>query len=219
MLPCWSMARRPSVADSARTMSTVQSLIAELDEVLLKAPYEQLLSILRRVTDLFVERVETYTNDHVAVFDEVMGRLVGKAERPALVELSGRLAPVEKAPMNVIDRLARHDDIAISGPILLKSSALKDQTLAAIAKEKSEKHLSAIAGREQLGESVTDVLVDRCSSELACKVTGNKGAHLSEIGFVKLINRAKGDKVLAAAIETRTDLPPELQPFLKLTLS
>jgi uncharacterized protein (DUF2336 family) len=200
-------------------MSTVQSLIAELDEVLLRAPYEQLVSILQRVTDLFVERAETYSNDHVAVFDEVMSRLLGKAGRPALVELSSKLASVCKAPANVIDRLARHDDIAISGPVLLQSSAVSERTLAAVAKEKGEKHLSAIAGREQLGESVTDVLVDRCNSELACKMTENKGAHLSEIGFVKLINRAKGDKILAAAIESRTDLPPELEPFLKLTLS
>ena len=200
-------------------MSSVQSLIAELDEVLLKASNEQLLTILRRVTDLFIERAATYANDHVAVFDEVLGRLVGKAERPALAELSSKLAPVGNAPANVIDRLARHDDIAISGPVLSKSNAVSERTLASVAKEKSEKHLSAIAGREQIDETVTDVLVDRCNSELACKVTSNKGAHLSEIGFVKLINRAKGDKILAAAIEGRSDLPPELEPFLKLTLS
>jgi uncharacterized protein (DUF2336 family) len=200
-------------------MSTVQSLIAELDEVLLKASRTQLMSILQRVTDLFVERAETYSNDHVAVFDEVLGRLVGKAERPELIELSDRLAPVGNAPTNVVDHLARHDDIAISGPILLKSNAVKDQTLAAVAKEKSEKHLSAIASREQIGEVVTDVLVDRCSAQTAFKVTGNKGAHLSELGFVKLINRAKDDKALASAIESRSDLPPELQPFLKLALA
>ena len=200
-------------------MSTVQSLIAELDEVLLKASRTQLMSILQRVTDLFVERAETYSNDHVAVFDEVLGRLVGKAERPELIELSDRLAPVGNAPTNVVDHLARHDDIAISGPILLKSSAVKDQTLAAVAKEKSEKHLSAIASREQIGEVVTDVLVDRCSAQTAFKVTGNKGAHLSELGFVKLINRAKDDKALASAIKSRSDLPPELQPFLKLALA
>ena len=66
---------------------------------------------------------------------------------------------------------------------------------------------------------MTDVLVGRCTVETARKVTENKGASLSEVGFVKLINRAKNDKALATAIESRTDLPPELQPFLKLTLA
>jgi hypothetical protein len=66
---------------------------------------------------------------------------------------------------------------------------------------------------------VTEVLVGRCTVETARKVADNKGASLSEVGFVKLINRAKNDKALAAAIEGRGDMPPELEPFLKLTLA
>ena len=34
-----------------------------------------------------------------------------------------------------------------------------------------------------------------------------------------MIGLAKTDKVLATAISTRTDMPPELEPFLKLTLA
>jgi hypothetical protein len=37
-------------------------------------------------------------------------------------------------------------------------------------------------------------------------------------GAVQFHFLAKTDKALAAAIATRTDLPPELEPFLKLTL-
>lgn len=203
-------------------MSESQSLIAELDATLSKASSAQQLTVLRRVTDLFLDRAETYSNDHVAVFDDVMGWLVNKiekAERPALAELSGKLAPVDNAPVNVIGRLARHEDIAISGPVLQKSNVVTDQVLAEVAGAKGERHLAAIAGRPLISESVTDVLVGRCTSETARMVTDNRGACLSEIGFVKLINRAKSDKALAAAIESRTDLPPELQPFLKLALA
>ena len=57
-------------------------------------------------------------------FDDVIGRLIDKVDRLALTELSGRLASVANAPVNVIDRLARHDDIAIAGPILQKSSVV-----------------------------------------------------------------------------------------------
>ena len=203
-------------------MSESQSLIAQLDATLSKASSAQQLTVLRRVTDLFLDRADTYSNDHVAVFDDVIGWLVErveKAERPALAELSGKLAPVGNAPVNVINRLARHDDIAISGPVLQKSNVVTDQALADVAGAKGEKHLAVIASRPLISESVTDVLVGRCTAETARKVTGNKGASLSEIGFVKLINRAKTDKALAAAIEGRTDLPPELQPFLQLALS
>ncbi len=39
---------------------------------------------------------------------------------------------------------------------------------------------------------------------------GNDGTRFCELGFVKLINAAKSEKVLAAAIEVRPDVPSEL---------
>ena len=199
-------------------MSESRLLIAELDTTLQRASSSQHLTMLRGVTDLFVNGAEAFADEHVAVFDDVISRLIDKADRPALAELSGRLAPIDNAPANVIDRLARHEDIAIAGPILQKCN-VKDQTLVEVAGSKGEKHLAAIAARPQISETVTDVLVGRCTVETARKVTDNKGASLSEVGFVKLINRAKNDKGLATAIESRGDMPPELEPFLKLTLA
>jgi uncharacterized protein (DUF2336 family) len=204
--------------DGPIKMSESRLLIAELDSTLQRASSSQHLTMLRGVTDLFINSAEMFSDEHVAIFDDVIGRLIDKADRQALAELSNRLAPVDNAPRSVIDRLARHEDIAIAGPVLQKSK-VKDLTLVEVAGSKGEKHLAAIASRPQLSEAVTDVLVGRCTLETARKVTDNKGASLSEVGFVKLINRAKGDKALAAAIEGRTDLPPELQPFLRLTLA
>jgi uncharacterized protein (DUF2336 family) len=204
--------------DKPIKMSEARLLIMELDSTLQRASSSQHLTILRGVTDLFVNGAEAFAAEHVTIFDDVIGRLIDKADRTALAELSSRLAPIDNAPANVVDRLARHEDIAIAGPLLQKSS-VKDLTLVEVAGSKGEKHLAAIAARPQISEAVTDVLVGRCTLETARKVTDNKGASLSEVGFVKLINRAKGDKALAAAIEARTDLPPELQPFLKLTLA
>jgi uncharacterized protein (DUF2336 family) len=199
-------------------MSESRLLIAELDSTLQRASSSQHLSMLRGVTDLFINGAGLFADEHVAVFDDVISRLIEKVDRQALAELSSRLVSVDNAPANVIDRLARHDDIAIAGPILQKSK-VTDLTLVEVAGSRGEKHLAAIASRPEISEAVTDVLVGRCTVETARKVTDNKGASLSEVGFVKLINRAKNDKALATAIESRADLPPELQPFLKLTLA
>ncbi len=200
-------------------MPETRSLIVELDAALSKASDSQHLTILRRVTDLFLNGSQTFSDDQVAIFDDVINRLIEKTEQPALIELSARLAPVSNAPVNVVARLASNDDIAVSSPILEKSDMLTDQTLAEIAGTKSQKHLAAIAGRTRIRESVTDILVHRGNSEIAHKVTANQGVRLSELGFVKLIQRAKNDKALAAAIANRTDMPPELEPFLKLALA
>jgi uncharacterized protein (DUF2336 family) len=176
-------------------------LIAELDTALSKASDSRHQAILRSVTDLFLDGPEKFSGDHVAVFDDVIIRLIEKTGRPALIELSARLAPVGNAPVNVVVRLSHDDNIAVSGPVLEKSNVLTDETLAEIAKTKSQQHLAAIAGRTQVGETVTDALVERGNSEVACKVTGNRGARFSEPGFVNLVKRAKNDKTLAAAVE------------------
>lgn len=194
-------------------------LIAELDARLNKASRLDQSTILRRLTDLFVEGAGTFSDDQVALFDDVIGRLVKTADHRTLADLSGRLANIDNAPMTVIDWLARHDDVTIAGPVLQNSTIVTNTTLLEIACTRNERHLLAIAGRSVIGTAVSDILVDRGSSETARKIVDNKGATFSELGFVKLINRARSDKALAAAIERRADLPPELEPFLKLALA
>ena len=74
------------------------------------------------------------SDDHVAVFDELMTRLIEHIERQALIELSGKLAPVSRAPANVIGLLSNNDDIEVAGPVLEQSSVLDDGDLIAIAR-------------------------------------------------------------------------------------
>ena len=118
--------------------SEARSLIDELDAVLNKASESQHLAILRRVTDLFLDGSKSFTDEHVAVFDEVIGRLIEKTAHPALIKLSANLAAVGKAPVNVVVSLASEDDIAVSGPVLENSSALSDQALVEIAGKKAK---------------------------------------------------------------------------------
>lgn len=166
--------------------------------------------MLRKITDLFLADVNSYSDDHIGIFDDVMSRLIEKIERQALIELSGRLAPAERAPVNVIGRLSRDDDIEISGPILEKSKVLTDRDLIEIATTKSQAHLSAIAGRKELNEPVTDILIDRGNSDVTRKVTSNAGARFSRFGLTKAVARAEGDEFLALTIANRADLPAEL---------
>lgn len=198
--------------------TATQSLILELDAALSKASNFRQLQILRRVTDLFILGADSYSEDQVAIFDDVITRLIEKMDQRSLGELSARLAEVTNPPRGVVAQLSGSDNIAISGPALEKSEGLSDEALVSIATSKSQKHLKAIAGRPALSEVVTDVLVERGDPEVSRRVSANLGARLSEMGFVKLINRAKKDRSLADAISSRDDLPPELVPFLKLAM-
>ncbi len=196
-----------------------QSLITELDATLRKIPDARQLVILQRVTDLFLVGAEGYTDEQIAIFDDVICRLIENIGQPALVELSDRLSSAGKGPGNTLARLSSSDDIAVSGPTLARSIALTDKELVAIAGKKGQRQLAAIAGRPKISEVVTDVLVERGNAEVSLKVSRNPGARISETGFVKLINKAKKDRELASAIARRNDLPEELVPFLQLALN
>jgi hypothetical protein len=166
--------------------------------------------MLRRVTDLFIANVDTCSDDQINVFDELMEQLAEKIERESLIELSGKLAPLHKAPGNIVHRLSRHDDIEIAQPMLEQSVVLSETFLVEIAKTKSQAHLAAIAGRPSIPENVTDVLVDRGDLVVARKVTANSGAKFSAMGHTKVASRAQQDEQLAEAFMRRADIPPEL---------
>jgi uncharacterized protein (DUF2336 family) len=191
-------------------MIQAQARFPELDPIMAEGSGSQRFTILQKITDLFLADVDSYSDAHVGIFDDVMSRLIEKIERQALIELSGRLAPVDRAPINVIGRLSHDDDIEISGPILENSRVLTDRDLVEIAETKSQAHLSAIAGRTQLNEPVTDVLINRGNSEVARKVTANDGARFSRFGLSKAVKRAEEDESLVDVIANRLDLPVDL---------
>lgn len=191
-------------------MSDAHRLFEELEATLTNGAGQQRFTILRKITDLFLAEVDSYSDDHVAVFDQLMSRLIDRIEQQALVELSGKLAPVGRAPANVIGLLSNNDDIDVAGPVLAQSGILTDDELVTIAESKSQAHLAAISARTRINEPVTDVLIDRGDTEVAHRVTANPGARFSRFGFSKAVKRAEDDDSLAMAVATRLDLPDDL---------
>jgi uncharacterized protein (DUF2336 family) len=191
-------------------MLTSQSLVAELENTLNHGESVQRRDILRKVTDLFLRDAGCYDEECIAVFDGVMVRLIEKIERQALIELSGRLAPIRNAPAAVIRRLAHDPNIGVWQPVLKYSDRLTDPDLVDLAKTKSQAHLVTIAGRARLSETVTDVLIDRGNEDVRQEVTLNSGARISSLGLAKVAGHAEVDERLAVAFANRKDVPPEV---------
>jgi len=199
-------------------MPDVQSLTAELNTVLTAASVSRRTTMLQQVTVLFREGAATYTNEQLALFDIVFTALSRNIERPALIELSSRLAATNIAPPEIVKWLACHDDIAVAGPILKGFDALVDDDVVEIGKKKGAAHLVAIADRQSISEPITDALIGRGVPEISRKIVAHQGARISHVGFVKLLNAAKSDRQLAEMIAGRADFPAELQPFIKMVL-
>jgi uncharacterized protein (DUF2336 family) len=200
-----------------------QPLIIELDSVLSRAtaPAAWRGKVLRRLTDLFLLDAVSYTDDQIAVFDDVISHLIEKTDRRVLIELSNRLAQVKNAPTRVVGTLARHADMMIAGPLLEKSSVLTDADLVEIADKdrRDPALLTTIAARQQLNEAVTDVLIRRGNAALARKIIDRADAPISESSFARLVTSVENDKDLATAIANRKDLPAELRPWLDAALA
>jgi uncharacterized protein (DUF2336 family) len=186
------------------------SLIAELEEAVHSHSAEKRLETLRRVTDLFLHDADRLNDQQIGVFDDVLVTLIERIETKALAELSSRLAPVSTAPIEVIRRLARNDEIKVAGPVLAQSPRLTARDLIEVAETKGQSHLLAISGRTELEESVTDVLLSRGNREVATRLVTNSGARFSETGFEKLVEAGETDASFAEKVGLRLDLPPQL---------
>jgi uncharacterized protein (DUF2336 family) len=188
-------------------MAAIVSLIPELEDVIQRGTREKRVDALQRITALVLNGAKSYSDAHVDVFDDVFGLLIEEIQTKVRAELSRHLAPIGNAPVNVLRTLANDDDIAVAGPVLIYAPRLAETDLVGVAKTKSQAHLQAISARLALGEAVTDVLVRRGDREVARCVADNRGARISQDGFVSLVRRAEDDGILAEKVGLRPDIP------------
>jgi uncharacterized protein (DUF2336 family) len=190
-------------------MGAPASLLPELEDVVQHGSPAKRAETLRRITTLFLEGADRFNDDHVALFDDVIGCLIEEIEAKALAELARRIAPVANAPSEVVRALAKNDDIAVAGP-LLTQARLGDPDLKYIAETKGQAHLLALSTRLGINEALSDILVARGDLEVARSIATNQQARLSENAFTALVKRAGQDGVLAEKVGLRTDIPPRL---------
>jgi hypothetical protein len=186
-------------------MSEVKSFLQDLDDAVLRGTAESRMRALRHTTDLLM--TGRYSDDEIWTFGEVIGRLADEIEVATRAQLAKRLAQFDKAPVNIIHKLAFDDSIEVAGPILQESNRLEPYALVANVCTKDQSHMLAITKRKSIDESVTDVLVTRGNQEVVKSVANNDGARFSDFGFLHMIKRAEGDSILAEQLGLRRDIP------------
>jgi uncharacterized protein (DUF2336 family) len=182
-------------------------LIDQLEEALGNKDFARRAEVLRRVTDLFALRSGSFSDDQIALFDVVMGRLLENIESAARAQFGSRIAKLPDAPRGVVRLLAQDDAILVAGPVLTHSERIDVDTLVDTARTKSQDHLLAITGRKMLVEAVTDILVDRGNQAVVSATARNTGAKFSEFGVSSLVRKARDDGDLALCVWSRPDIP------------
>jgi uncharacterized protein (DUF2336 family) len=106
-------------------------------------------------------------------------KLLKDAPPSVRAEAADRLSGLRHAPPLVTRALACDPDLDIARPVLRRSLALCDRTLAEMAMCKSQAHLEAIAGRRNLTERVTRILVRRGDRLVLQALARNRSADLA----------------------------------------
>src|ERR1700674_179545 len=184
------------------------SFLQELEVAVWRGSAESRHRALSSATDMLI--AGRYTDDEIWMFGEVIGRLEQDIEVAARAQLAKRLARVDNAPINIINKFAFDDSIDVAGPVLRQSERLDTQALVANAKSKSQLHLLAISKRKSISEDVTDVLVARGNKEVVPSVATNDGAHFSDFGILHMIKRSESDSILVEQLGRRKDIPRHL---------
>jgi uncharacterized protein (DUF2336 family) len=187
-------------------MGGTLSLIPELEDAIQRGSRARRCEILQHITALYLTGAGRYDDAQVDLFDDIFSLLIDEIESKARAELSRQLAPLFKAPVRVVRKLANDDDIAVAEPVLKLSPRLSETDLVAIAGSKGQDHLRAISARHVLGEAVTDVLIRRGDRAVVRGVAGNLGAHISPAGFSRLVKDSASDGILAETVGSRPDV-------------
>lgn len=175
-------------------------------------------SLVSALTDMFLSADKDHVEQVSLMFGDIVMAVLGQLEDEARAALAVRIGPHGAAPNALLVELAR-DNIEIARPVLEQSPVLENDTLVDLARDGSMDHLDAIAGRPEIDEAVTEVLVDRGDDAVLTKVAENEGARFASESFLRLVDKAKASVEIQSALVRRADLPEDVAQVLVPLLS
>ena len=163
-------------------------------------------AMLRQITDLFLANAGQYSDEQLAVYDDVLRLLIAKVDSAARATLARRIAQTPQGPSQTVRALALDEAIEVAEPVLADSD-LDDAFLLHCIAIRGQSHMLAIATRETVSEQVSDQLIKRGDQDVLGAVVNNPGARISEPSFSLLLERSTDNEWLSECIGRRVDIP------------
>jgi hypothetical protein len=161
--------------------------------------------LFRNMAQLYSYVSDRCDDDQVAQYDEVLCQLAELVEVEARTHVARLLAPLDRAPGNVVVKLA-NDDYEVAAPLLEFSNVLSDDDLIDIVAHQSEEHRVAIASRPGVTERVGEAIVEHGGSSSVVQLVRNQKAELGHETLERLVARASKDAAIAADLRGRVDI-------------
>jgi hypothetical protein len=161
--------------------------------------------LFRNMAQLYSYVSDRCDDEQVAQYDEVLCQLAELVEAEARAHVAKLLAPLDRAPGNVVVKLA-NDTIEVAQPLLEFSNVLTDDDLIDIVAGQSEAHRLAIAGRTLVAERVGEAIVTHGEQPSVERLIKNPNAELGPSSLRLLVEKAATDAELAANLRGREDI-------------
>jgi uncharacterized protein (DUF2336 family) len=162
--------------------------------------------LFRNMAQLYSYVSDRCDDEQVAQYDEVLCQLAELVEVEARTHVAKLLAPLDRAPGNVVNKLANDVSIDVARPLLEFSNVLSDDDLIDIVSTASEAHRVAIAGRTVVPERVGEAIVEHGGSPSVVRLAANPRAELAPAIVERLVLRASSDAALATNLRGRADI-------------
>jgi uncharacterized protein (DUF2336 family) len=144
--------------------------------------------LFRNMAQLYSYVSDRCDDEQVAQYDEVLCQLAELVEVEARTHVAKLLAPLDRAPGNVVNKLA-NDTIEVAAPLLEFSNVLSDDDLIDIIGHQSEEHRVAIAGRTNVPERVGEAIVAHGHTSSVVRLVRNTNAEFDKATLENLVQR------------------------------
>lgn len=152
---------------------------------------------------------ELNRQSNAALVEAVLELLVRDVAKEVRRALAHAVADSSELPVAIARRLAS-DEIEVAEPVLRQSPLLSDDDLIEIVRTNAMQYALAVAGRSQLSEAVSEVLVDSGHAPVVARLVGNVGARLSQATLERVVADFGAEREVQDRVVRRPELPFEL---------
>lgn len=174
--------------------------------------------LLQRITDIFLQAPDSYTEPQNACFGDIMERLAFALEWELREELAYKIAAEVDAPRRLVVRLA-NDIISVARPILEQSPVLTEGDLIQLVRQRSQEHLLAVTRRADIGVRLASVLFDYGDDSVVESLLRNQDAEVASDTLEHAADRARDSGELQSALIDRRNVPKAILLDLVETVS
>jgi uncharacterized protein (DUF2336 family) len=149
---------------------------------------------------------EELSDDERNIAEDIIRFMTQDAEVRVRAALAENLKEYSALSHDIAKKLASDVD-TVALPIIQFSDVLTDDDLLEIVRNKSTKKQTAVAGRAQVSEKVSEALVDTGKEEVVATLVSNDGAQISDNSFTKVIDTFGENERVNAGMAGRAKLP------------